>query len=163
MTDEGIELLREALGLLHLGRDEYCPCSECSPRAEARRLLRYDIQQWLDSTEDPRKTGLKTGLRQLDNIQIQRVLDYPGEFVLDEFNYHEGKFCPLAVALELDKTMAEPTNEKVQNLLRSYGLKINNTRGIEGEFYTTNRLEDLRLAAQEVLLERGVLITRDRT
>ena len=104
--------------------------------------------------EDPRKTGLKNGLRQLSTEQIQRVIDYPGEMVLDTFNYDQGKFCALAVALELDKTMEAPTHEKVFNELTSRGYKVYNTRGIDGEFYTTNRLEDLVIAAKEVLKER---------
>ncbi len=104
--------------------------------------------------EDPRKTGLKNGLRQLTIEQIQRVIDYPSEMVLDSYNYEDGKFCPLAVALELDKTMIAPTHEKVFGTLTSMGYKVYNTRGIPGDFYTTNRLEDLLEAAKEVLQEK---------
>ena len=104
--------------------------------------------------EDPRKTGLKNGLRQLTVEQIQRVIDYPGEMVLDSYNYEDGKFCALAVALELDKTMIVPTHEKVFETLTSMGYKVYNTRGIPGEFYTNNRLEDLLEAAKEVLQEK---------
>lgn len=106
--------------------------------------------------EDPRKTGLKNGLRQLTIEQLERVLEYPGEMVLDTFNYEDGKFCPLAVALELDKTMENPTHEKVFGELTNRGYKVYNTRGIDGEFYTTNRLEDLVEAAKEVLHEKKV-------
>jgi hypothetical protein len=104
--------------------------------------------------EDPRKTGLKNGLRQLTVEQLQRVIDYPGEMVLDSCNYEDGKFCPLAVALELDKTMISPSHDKVFHTLTSMGYKVYNTRGIPGEFYTTNRLEDLLVAAKEVLQEK---------
>lgn len=104
--------------------------------------------------EDPRKTGLKKGLRQLTAEQIQRVIDYPGEMVLDSYNYHDGKFCALAVALELDKTIADPTHEKVFNKLTEMGYSVYNTRGIEGEFYRNNRKEDLITAAKEVLEEK---------
>ena len=104
--------------------------------------------------EDPRKTGLKNGLRQLTVEQLERVINYDGEMVLDEFNYHEGKFCPLAIALELDKTVKYPTHDKVFSILTDLGYKIYNTRGIPGEFYTNNRLEDLLEAAKEVLLEK---------
>lgn len=105
-------------------------------------------------SEDPRKTGLKNGLRQLTADQLQRVIDYPGEMVLDQFNYQDGKFCPLAVGLGLDKNMSEPTHDKIFGHLTLLGYKVYNTRGIEGEFYTTNRLQDLLEAAQEVLLEK---------
>lgn len=105
-------------------------------------------------SEDPRKTGLKNGLRQLTAEQLQRVIDYPGEMVLDSYNYQDGNFCALAVALELDKTMINPTHEKVFETLTSMGYSVYNTRGISGEFYTTNRKEDLLEAAKEVLQEK---------
>jgi len=105
-------------------------------------------------TEDPRKTGLKNGLRQLTTEQIQRVIDYPGEMVLDSYNYHDGNFCALAIGVGLDKTMIDPTHEKVFETLTGMGYKVYNTRGIPGEFYTNNRLEDLLEAAKEVLQEK---------
>lgn len=103
--------------------------------------------------EDPRKTGLKNGLRQLDANQLQKVISYPDEMVLDTYNYQDGKFCPLAVAIGLE-TMPEPTHEKVYNELIRLGYKVYNTRGIKGDFYTTNRLADLLEAASEVLEEK---------
>lgn len=103
--------------------------------------------------EDPRKTGLKNGLRQLTNDQIQKVLDYPNEMVLDTYNYADGNFCALAVGLGLE-TMPEPSHEKVYNELVERGYKVYNTRGIEGSFYTVNRKEDLLQAAKEVIHER---------
>jgi hypothetical protein len=107
-----------------------------------------------NSKEDPRKTGLKNGLRQLTIEQLQRVIDYPGEMVLDSFNYHDGNFCALAIGLGLDETMTEPTHDKVFGFLTLLGYKVYNTRGIAGEFYTTNRKEDLLEAAREVLQEK---------
>src|SRR4051812_16652903 len=104
--------------------------------------------------EDPRKTGLKNGLRQLTAEQIKKVIEYPGEMVLDRFNYCDGKFCPLAVALDLDKKVQNPTHEKVFNLLTDMGFKVYNTRGIKGDFYTSNRRQDLLTAAKEVLAEK---------
>jgi hypothetical protein len=104
--------------------------------------------------EDPRKTGLKNGLRQLTADQIRKVIDYPGEMVLDSYNYQDGRFCPLAVALDLDKTIENPTHDKVFDELTSRGYKVYNTRGIKGEFYTDDRLADLLTAAKEVLQEK---------
>lgn len=104
-------------------------------------------------TEDPRKTGLKNGLRQLTVEQLERVINYKGEMCLDSYNYHEGKFCPLAIAVGLD-SMEKPTHDLVHGRLLLLGYKIYNTRGIEGEFYTTNRAEDLLVAAKEVLQEK---------
>lgn len=107
--------------------------------------------------EDPRKTGLKNGLRQLTIPQLQRVLSYQKDMVLDSFNYQDGKFCPLAVGLSLDQTMDNPTHDKVFQILTDLGYKIYNTRGIKGSFYTTNRKEDLLEAALEVLKEKEQL------
>jgi hypothetical protein len=106
--------------------------------------------------EDPRKTGLKNGLRQLNEIQLQRVIDYPHEMVLDEVNYDAdtGRFCPLAVALDLPRIMEQPTHQLVFDTLTTLGYKVYNTRGIKGDFYTTNRKEDLITAAKEVLQEK---------
>lgn len=108
----------------------------------------------ISDIEDPRKAGLKNGLRQLTIEQLQRVIDYPGEMVLDSYNYENGNFCALAVGVGLDKTMIDPTHEKVFDTLTSMGYKVYNTRGIPGEFYTNNRLEDLLEAAKEVLQEK---------
>jgi hypothetical protein len=74
--------------------------------------------------------------------------------VLDELNYCNGNFCPLAVALELDKKIIEPTHDKVFQVLTEMGYTVYNTRGIAGQFYTINRKEDLLQAAKEVLQEK---------
>lgn len=104
--------------------------------------------------EDPRKIGLKNGLRQLTIEQLQRVINYPGEMVLDTFNYEDGKFCALAIGLGLDQIIENPSHEKVFNYLDKAGYKIYNTRNIQGDYYTTNRKEDLIEAAKEVLEEK---------
>lgn len=105
-------------------------------------------------SEDPRKTGLKNGLRQLTIDQLKRVIDFPGEMVLDSFNYENGNFCALAIGVGLDQTMIDPSHEKVFQALTDMGYSVYNTRGIPGEFYTTNRKEDLLEAAKEVLEEK---------
>ena len=104
--------------------------------------------------EDPRKNGLKEGLRQLTIEQLNRVIDYPYDMVLDTFNYYEGKYCPLAIGVGLDKTMENPTHDRVFQALADMGYKIYNTKGINGSFYTDNRKEDLIQAAREVIQEK---------
>lgn len=103
--------------------------------------------------EDPRKIGLKNGLRQLNTDQLQRIIDYDKPIVLDTYNYEDGKFCPLAIAVGLNN-MSNPTHEKVFNALTNMGYKVYNTRGIAGEFYTNNRQHDLIEATKEVLSEK---------
>lgn len=74
--------------------------------------------------------------------------------VLDTYNYKDGKFCALAVAVKLDETMTDPSHEKVYEELTKMGFNVYNTRGIQGEFYTTSRYEDLMTAAHEVFGEK---------
>jgi hypothetical protein len=117
--------------------------------------------EWRDpqsTKEDPRKTGLKNGLRQLTSAQIRRVLDYPIEkMALDDGNYIDGKFCPLAIALGIDETMKNPSDDRVHAVLTLLGYRVNNTRNVYGTFYTTDRGHDLHLAAMEVLRERDLI------
>jgi hypothetical protein len=121
---------------------------------EARDLARQQLTRPVP-IEDPRKAGLKRGLRQLSSEQICRVLAYPIErMALDDGNYVDGKFCPLAVAVGLPEIMKDPTDDRVHAVLTMLGYKVNNTRGIVGKFYTANRAADLRTAAEEVLRER---------
>lgn len=112
-------------------------------------------------TEDPRKAALKSGLRQLNSSQLRRLLvhvNLGGEVLLDRdehghANYSSGVYCPLAIAVGMDE-WPERTDEQVANCLRTvFGLTIYNTRGIEGEFYTTERRRDLVIAANEVLVQ----------
>ena len=116
---------------------------------------------------DARKEALKEGLRQLKPAHIERLISHIKEgkpLLLDRdeegnANYSNGTLCPLAVAIEVedflyvfDKPM---NNENVAWFLEDVcKFKIYNTRGISGEFYTTNRREDLLLAAEEVLQEK---------
>jgi len=104
--------------------------------------------------EDARKTGLKNGLRQLNVEELLRVFLHPDPMVLDTYNYEDGKFCPLAIALGLNEKMPDPSHEKVFGTLTELGYKVYNTRGIKGKFYTRNRLDDLLEATEEVLYEK---------
>lgn len=104
--------------------------------------------------DDPRKAGLRRGLCQLTNDQIVQALAVPN-VVVDTWNYHEGNFCPLACGVGLHRTMTDPTHEKVLDDLERRGFKVNNTRGIKGTFYTTDRDADWRLLGHEIILARG--------
>ncbi len=90
---------------------------------------------------DPRYVLFLERLRSLTTIQLQRILDYPGEMVLDEYNYSpEGNFCPLAVAFDLPKLLVgqELTNDFVRSAVQEAGnrqipnFKINPLKGRQG-------------------------------
>ena len=104
--------------------------------------------------EDARKTGLKSGLRQLTIEQLQRVINYQGEMVLDTFNYANGCYCPLAIGLGIDAWMVEPSHEKVFDELTARGYRVYNNGGAAAEIYTTERKRDLLEAAKEVVEEK---------
>lgn len=126
----------------------------CAPMSDAEIAQR-------DQGEDRRKTGLKTGIRQLSSKQIIRTLEVPeGQMALDHGNFVGGCYCPLAIGVGLDKCEwhTKPTNDSVSAVLHIMGFKVNNTRGIPGNFYRDNRLNDYRTAAKEVLRERGIRV-----
>src|SRR5688572_22175283 len=115
--------------------------------------------------EDPRKEALKEGLRQLEPYELRKLIDHlkAGKPLLldrDEegnANYSNGMLCPLAIAVGIDETslIEGATDQFIAWYLADFcELKIYNTRGIVGEFYTTNRREDLLLASKEVLGEK---------
>ncbi len=108
----------------------------------------------MTAIEDDRKTGIMTGLRQLNLEQLRRVAEYPYPMCLDRFNYKDGAYCPLAVGLGLPDIVKEPTQEKVYAILALAGYSINNTWGRDGDFYTTDRERDLRTALWEVIHEK---------
>ena len=110
---------------------------------------------------DPRHKILKERLQSLTKEQLKRLLDYPEEMIMDEFNYVDGRFCPLAVAFDLPKLLEgqflnnEVVRSKVEELgnLQMDNFQINPTKGIKGSFYTDNRKEDLLNLVCEILGE----------
>ena len=117
--------------------------------------------------EDPRKTALKNGLRQLSIYKLRKVIGYDDEFVLDEYNYREGKYCPLAVAEDMHlrwwPIRDNDRNERIRKELEQMGYVVNNTKGVEGSFYREHRERDLLIAASEVLIEKLVDESGNRT
>ena len=106
------------------------------------------------TTEDPRNTALKAGLRQLTYEQLLRVACFDGQMLTDRFNYADGRYCPLAIGIGMDQWMKEPTQDKVRAVLALAGFKVNNTAGVEGALFTTDRERDLRIALNEVMQEK---------
>lgn len=106
-------------------------------------------------TIDARRTAVKFGLSQLTSPQIRRVLSYRDTMAHDGGNFVDGNYCPLAVGCGLPGVVKEPTNEKVIAILELMGYKVNNLKGVEGEFYRDDhRAADLKAVALEILAER---------
>jgi hypothetical protein len=106
---------------------------------------------------DPRYIALCSGLRQLTVSQLYKLyfhLADNGAVVLDDCNFKDGVYCPLAIAVGLDKFVKTPSEAIVYSILTLAGLKINNTRGVAGEFYTVERRRDLEIAVDDVLIEK---------
>ena len=113
--------------------------------------------------EDPRKTALKEGLRQLRPHELWRLVEWidgGGAVLLDRdedgnANYNGQAYCPLAIAVRMHEGVPYESDESVYKILSSwFGFKVYNTRGVAGEFYTTERRRDLMIALREVLREK---------
>lgn len=113
--------------------------------------------------EDPRKVALKEGLRQLRPHELWRLIEWVeggGAVLLDRdeegrANYDGQMYCPLAVAVRMHEGLPYDSDESVYKILTGwFGLKVYNTRGVKGEFYTTERRRDLLVAAREVMAEK---------
>lgn len=128
-------------------------CKNYPKRINKKWIMQHRNDCNNPNPEDPRKTGLKMGLRQLNVEQLQKVINYQGKLCLDNFNYENGKICPLGAALDLDK-IDNLSHEKVYNTLIKMNYVVYNTKGIEGKFYRENRQQDLIIAAKEVWSEK---------
>lgn len=119
---------------------------------------------------DARKEALKDGLRQLNRLQLGRLLDHleaGGPLLLDrdesgDANYSRVRdcYCPIAIAIGAPSLLTTVSVHDRDAKLRDFmqgglGLRIANTRGVKGEFYTTHRRVDLTVAAAEVWDEKG--------
>jgi hypothetical protein len=47
-----------------------------------------------------------------------------------------------------------PTDESVKNKIEELGFELCSTKGIDGEFYTVNRLQDLKLVCLDIINEK---------
>lgn len=96
--------------------------------------------------------------------QLLRILDYDNEFLLDDCNYRDGKFCPLAVAFNLHETVSNPSDDIIRDEIVRIGnaqipdFAINPTKGIQGTFYTTNRRDDLMELVTTEIARRANLL-----
>ena len=119
--------------------------------------------------DDPRYMALRRGLEQLNLHQLRVLmghLESGSPIVVDGCNYDpaSGTWCPLAVALEVDRLlqdegMAVATDEEAKEHIVSIGTRtnprfgLNPMHGVVGKFFTSSRRGDLLQACQDVLAE----------
>lgn len=112
---------------------------------------------------DSRYLALKFGLSQLNNDQLKTIMlekeNITYECYYDEKTHH---WWALAVGLGVPKLIndSEMTNKKAAAVIAEIGLKgisnftLNPISGIKGDFYTTNRADDLYGVCVEIIKER---------
>jgi hypothetical protein len=85
-------------------------------------------------------------LRMRDNIDIT---------LFDDFNYHEGQYCPIAIAMNLHTTFPNPTHELVKEKIAERFQPSNMLKGVDGSFYhgtAEERKRDLLQLIDELVL-----------
>lgn len=104
---------------------------------------------------DNRKQIFLDRLSVLSVQEIQRIKDNIDMICLDTFNYNaeENTFCPLAVGMNLHKSIGNPTDQKIQNEIGKRFQPVNALKGVKGDFYTSNRKKDLLEVCDEVIVK----------
>lgn len=108
-----------------------------------------------DAPYDHRYIQVLRRLLTLTPAGLQRILDKSDLLLFDNFNYHDGKFCPLALAFGCD-TMPEASQESVWAYLATviHPEPVNVLRGVPGLFYhgtDEERKRDLLTLVKELL------------
>jgi hypothetical protein len=79
--------------------------------------------------------------------------------LFDDYNYQDGKYCPMAIALDLHNTVQNPTHELIKEEIGKHYVPSNMLKGVEGEFYhgsDEQRKADLLKLIDECLLSKFV-------
>jgi len=106
---------------------------------------------------DQRYIVLKNRLNTLSSEQLLTLLKTlvktPEKVCFDEFNYDETNksYCPLAIAYQLNDSIENPTNDKITQELSKYFEPVNVIKGVEGDYYTENRKDDIIDVIFEIL------------
>jgi len=104
---------------------------------------------------DNRKQIFLDRLNTLSVQEIQRIKDNIDIICFDTLNYNaeENTFCPLAVAMNLHKSIGNPTDEKIQSEIGKRFQPVNALKGVKGTFYTSDRKKDLLEVCDEVIVK----------
>jgi hypothetical protein len=94
-------------------------------------------------------------LSELTTYEIRQILDDMHYVLFDTYNSHDGKYCPLGVALGLHKRNL--TDEQAKEVLSQRFEPLNILKGVPGNFYHGDdaaRRADLTFLCNEILNER---------
>lgn len=102
---------------------------------------------------DTRYRLIKERFSRLSKEEIQNIVDNIDLVCLDTHNYDEEnkKYCPVAVAMNLHNTVSDPTDEKIKNEISKRFNPVNILKGVEGDFYRSDRKDDLLKICNEIL------------
>lgn len=106
---------------------------------------------------DQRFELIKERLERFSTAQLQEILDFKDLLLFDEFNYHEGKFCPLAIGIGAHYS-SNPTQESVAREIAKCFNPVNVLKGVPGRFYhgtDEERRRDLMGLIREILMARS--------
>ena len=107
---------------------------------------------------DKRYALLKSRLEELSVEELRRVKENIDITCNDSFNFDSktNTFCPLAVALNLHKTLENPSNEKVIEILSKRFNPVSVLTDVEGDYYKHDRKKDL-LEIEDIVITSKVL------
>jgi hypothetical protein len=104
---------------------------------------------------DQRYAAMYQRLSSLTSYEIRQILRDMHFVLFDTYNSHDGKYCPLGVALGLHKLNL--TDEQAKAVLAERFKPINILHGVPGEFYhgtDEERKCDLVSICEEILSAR---------
>ncbi len=83
---------------------------------------------------DRRYELMKERFMTLSLDQLKRMRDKIDITLFDVYNYCEGKYCPMGIALGADE-LDRPTDKDVKALIGKFYQPTNMLKGVEGNFY----------------------------
>ena len=107
------------------------------------------------TNHDARYVAVRERFSKLSRESLQHLLNEvkANRVVLDPYNYHKGKMCPMGAALKLQTTSDEATREGIE---QAGFVPCNIIKGVPGDFYhgsENERREDLIVLLKELLHE----------
>lgn len=108
--------------------------------------------------KDHRYDLMRDRLAELRKDQIQQIIDHIDIVLFDQYNYHEGKFCPMGVALRCHE-LPNPSDESVKEMIARRFVPTNMLKGVDGAFYhgtDEERKADLLELCHELFREKSL-------